>query len=272
MTQHYRHIEDVKNQILKHLKEYANTYFNIDITKKSFRCPEPSQHNDGKDTTPSAGFASGEAIYCFGCKRVFDIFDLANIKEGLPLSGPEFVTVTMKGLADRYGIKLDIDEDIPEETKKRLKYSNFYRDLLKQLNSVAGGIDPDVKAYLIDNRKFTEKVLNNSRIYSSPGYEKVSKNLIDMGWDESYISNAGITKLTLREKCAIIPIFDPHGVPIGLASRDINWKKESAFPKYVNTSNNDLYQKSEILYGFEQCRNSEIIYIRGILRRPPASG
>lgn len=261
MAQHYRHIEDVKNQILKHLKEYANTYFNIDPTKKSFRCPEPSQHNDGKDTTPSAGFASDEAIYCFGCKRVFDIFDLANIKEGLPLSGPEFVTVTMKGLADRYGIKLDIDDDIPEETKKRLKYSNFYRDLLKQLNSVAGGMDPDVKSYLIDNRKFTEKVLNNSRIYSSPGYEKVSKNLIDTGWDESYISNAGITKLTLREKCAIIPIFDPHGVPIGLASRDINWKKESAFPKYVNTSNNDLYQKSEILYGFEQCRNSEIIYI-----------
>lgn len=52
----------------------------------------------------------------------------------------------------------------------------------------------------------------------------------------------------------MFPIKNIHGKVIGFGGRDIDWKKGSESPKYLNSSDSLVYNKSEVLYGIFESR------------------
>lgn len=88
---------------------------------KKFSCIIDPSHND---TDASCSLHKSQIfITCFGCNVSSDIFSLANKLEGLPITGPEFVTKCVLVLADRFGIKYSIAHT--NEEKAALKYNYF---------------------------------------------------------------------------------------------------------------------------------------------------
>lgn len=73
-------------QYLEELRSHAEEYLSqeMGITRTSnFHCFNHDQHKDG-DKHPSAGYIkSSYRVHCFTCHKVWDIFDMIGIKEGI---------------------------------------------------------------------------------------------------------------------------------------------------------------------------------------------
>lgn len=114
------------NELIEKLKKYTLQYAmenGIVLEHNNFvRCLSP----DHEDKNPSMRFWEENNIFhCFSCGANYDIFSLANLLEGKPINGPEFITENVFYLAQRYG-------EAYEHLKKELtaeeiqKYIYFY--------------------------------------------------------------------------------------------------------------------------------------------------
>ena len=128
-------IEDLEKSIAK-VKPFLRRFLeerDVDIAKNGkFRCINPKH----EDKNPSCGFVPGTeetVFYCFSCSARGDILDAANLMEGKPIKGPEFVTDNLMYIADKYGITLDTVELTQEELKTLAASADAVK---KQIDSI----------------------------------------------------------------------------------------------------------------------------------------
>ena len=180
--------------------------------------------------------------YCFGCGVSGDIFEYLIKKQGL-----QFIQAVEK-LAEMAGVKLPekhSQNHIAEEKIKILqKALEFFKETLRKT--------PAALQYCKE-REIDSELIEKFSI----GYAPSDSNaLLSFLKKEFNINNILASDLFSQKENRLVskfrdrlmfPVFNKKGWPIAFGGRGI---KKDAIPKYLNSSESELFQKREVLYGY----------------------
>lgn len=215
-------------------------------------------HNE---KTPSFTVSPAKGIYkCFGCGKAGNAVNF--VMEHEKYSYPE----ALRYLAGKYGIEVEEQEPSPEE-----KLLDTERDNLFSLNLFAqkyfSGLLSETEegkavgmSYFLE-RGFREDIIRKFQLgYSPSAWDSLSQNALKNGYAEKYLVDSGLSiskdgKLydRFRER-VMFPIHNLTGKVIGFGGRILTSDKNK--PKYVNSPESEVYNKSKSLYGIWLARNA----------------
>ncbi len=215
-------------------------------------------HNE---KTPSFTVSPAKGIFkCFGCGKAGNSVNF--IMEHEKYSYPE----ALRYLANKYGIEIEEQEPTPEE-----KQLDTDRESLFSLNTFAQKFytrtlheSDDGRAiglsYFIE-RGFRDDIIQKFQLGFAPtAWDAFTKEALKSGYAEKYLIDSGLTlskdgKLydRFRER-VMFPIHNLTGKVIGFGGRILITDKNK--PKYVNSPESEVYNKSKSLYGIWLARNT----------------
>jgi len=213
-------------------------------------------HNE---KTPSFHVDAVRGFYhCFGCGAGGNVFSFVMQMERIGF--PEAV----KLLADKAGISLpDLTQDnsrskeIEELYRVNRLATEFYREMYLKTDE-----GKQAQAYFYSKRKFDPVIAERFQIGWAPnawdGLIKKAKSLsikIDALLKAGLIvSRKDATGYYDRFRGRLMfPIHNPSGQVVGFGGRIL--REDPNSPKYINSSETAVYQKSRILYGLHESKN-----------------
>ncbi|MEI6479393.1 MAG: DNA primase [bacterium] len=189
--------------------------------------------------------------HCFGCAEGGDIITFVMKYENLEF--PE----ALRFLAERAGVQLralnpqherefGVLYDINEEAK------NFYVSELYK----------NTAAYeYIKSRGLNDETLKEFEIGFSPGGEALTLHLIKKGFDVNDATRAGLIYKNSRglyrdrfEGRIMFPIYNHVGKPVAFTGRIFGAHATEDMPKYVNSPETSVFNKSRVLYGLHKSK------------------
>lgn len=227
------------------LKKQGRNYFGL--------CPFHGENS------PSFSVSTEKQIFhCFGCGAGGNIFTFL-----MDIEGYSFVE-SAKVLAEKGNVPLEVEinkdskrSNMPAGAQQMVEAHDllrkFYHHLL--VNTKEG---QDALEYLL-NRGFTEETIEKFQIgYSLDSWDFVSKFLLKRGFPAEYMEQAGL--IIYREKDesyfdrfrnrVMFPIMDHQGNTIAFSGRAMGDDE----PKYLNSPETPIFNKSKTLYNFHHAR------------------
>lgn len=202
-----------------------------------------------KEKTPSFSVNPSKGIYkCFGCGEGGDA--LSYLVKTRGISFKELITE----LANDFGLELPNtysgtkNKDVREQMIKACsKAAEFYQEML------FASADSKKPLEYLNNRGIDEKIIKRYMLGASSNEpNKLYKALKDKFTDE-VMEKAGLILKTQKgdyidrfRNRIIIPIHDENGDIVAFGARAID---EGQNPKYLNSSDSLIYNKSKLLYG-----------------------
>ena len=209
-------------------------------------CPFHSERSPSFQVLSERGF-----YHCFGCGKHGDAFTWLMEREGLAF--PE----AMEQLAQSAGIELPRQRERPAaeldlEARLRLAMDAALAFYQRKLAESAKGQD------YLKGRGMTESFIQEAALgYAPDGWEGLLNHLKAQGFSPEVAEQAGLVSRSergnhidfLRDRL-VIPILDPRGRVIAFGGRAFG----SASPKYLNTRETPLFNKSNVLFGFHRAK------------------
>ena len=206
-------------------------------------------HNE---KTPSFSVNIQKGIYkCFGCGEGGDAISFL-----MKINNQSFTDV-IKDLAEQFGLELPkthsgLKQNSEEKQmmKDLLKEAcEFYHHNLFELPEAKGALD------YLTSRGITKEIIEKYKIgYSPKGYFDL-QNKFKSKYTPIIFEKAGLTVKTEKgdnvdrfRHRIMIPIRDENGGVIAFGARAID---QGQNPKYLNSPDTPLYNKSRILYGID---------------------
>ncbi len=219
------------------------------------RCPFP----DHAEKTASFSVSESKQVYhCFGCKKSGNIFSFLRDYNGM--SFPEAVEY----LADKAGISLPEIQDpqkneqyneVQDKKKQMLKLNkmalHFFTETLKRVST-----DHPIKSY-IQRRKLTAETIEEFQIGFAPvEWEGLANHLHRQNISLNLAEEARLVKAR-KEGNGFFDIFrDRLMFPIVSASGEVlafgGRIHDQGEPKYLNSPETLVFNKSKTLYGLAQ--------------------
>jgi DNA primase len=200
-----------------------------------------------------------EKLYhCFGCGAGGDVFSFVMATEGLDFAG------ALESLADRAGIELEREAEDPADAARRMRRDR----LLALLERTAAyyvrvlwesGEAARARAYLAE-RGLEEAVLREYRVgYSPSRWDRVLLASRSAGFSEEELLAAGLSQRGRDGRGVfdrfrgriMFPLCDLRGHVLGFGARAVSPDQR---PKYLNTSDGELFHKGRIVYGADLAR------------------
>lgn len=227
------------------LKKQGRNYFGL--------CPFHGENS------PSFSVSTEKQIFhCFGCGAGGNIFTFL-----MDIEGYNFVE-SAKVLAEKGNVPLEVEinkdskrSNMPEGSQQMLEAHDLLRKFYNHLlvNTKEG---QEALEYLLD-RGFTEETIEKFQIgYSLDSWDFVSKFLLKRGFPPEYMEQAGL--IIYREKDesyfdrfrnrVMFPIMDHQGNTIAFSGRAMGDDE----PKYLNSPETPIFNKSKTLYNFHHAR------------------
>lgn len=239
-------VEEIKDKL--DIVDYVGRVVQLKKTGQNYKglCPFHSEK------TPSFIVSQDKQIFhCFGCGEGGDIFAWVMKTDGM-----EFVEA-MKKLAADAGVTLTNNYS-PEKSDKRDKLFDINEEACaffeRNIQSDAGKVAHDY----FKKRKLTDKTIKEFRLGYAPSMNALLKKLIAEGYDKKDLTGAGVAKVKdgklvdqFRNRVTF-PIINTGGRVVGFSARVLG----DGLPKYINTASTDIYDKSGILYGIYQAKES----------------
>ena len=210
------------------------------------------------ERTPSFSVnAEKKVFYCFGCGESGDAIRFVEATEGLDFPA------AVEMLADRYGVELKRENEDPQAEQRRRRRERllalverataFYERYLWESDNAA-----PAREYLA-GRGLGEPVLRDFRIgFSPPAWDRVVRAATRDGYRSEELASAGLAQRGRRGDFIdrfrgriMFPLSDARGRVLGFGARSLT---EAERPKYLNTSENELYHKGRQLFGIDQAR------------------
>ena len=211
-----------------------------------------------EERSPSFSVHSEEKLYhCFGCGVGGDLFDFVCETENVDF--PAAVEL----LADRYGIEVTREQEDPRAEQRRKA-----RDRMSELLERAAGFysaflreAPEAgkaREYL-ESRGLGTGVLDDFGIgYAPSAWDTLIMRGQQAGFRVEELAATGLAQKgrsggmydRFRERITF-PIRDARGRAVGFGARAMRPEQK---PKYLNSAENELFHKSEILYGIDRAR------------------
>jgi DNA primase len=211
------------------------------------------------ERTPSFGIDPTQKVYyCFGCQSSGDVFTFVQETEGVDFKG------ALELLAERYGVELQLEAEDPRETERRKRRERllellartaaYYERYLWESEEAA-----PAREYL-HGRGLGEAILREFRVgYAPSAWDRVLMASRRGGFSEQELYATGLAQRAKdsgrvydRFRSRIMfPLADVRGRVLGFGARAM---REEQRPKYLNTSDNDIYHKGLQLYGADLAR------------------
>ncbi|HEY5262007.1 MAG TPA: DNA primase [Solirubrobacteraceae bacterium] len=211
------------------------------------------------ERTPSFSVEPLEKVYyCFGCQASGDVFTFVQETEGVDFKG------AMELLADRAGIELQLEREDPKEAARRARRER----LLELLSRTASYYErylwdsseaSHARSYL-EERGLGEEILKAFRVgYAPSAWDRVLLASRRGGFSEAELYETGLAQRSQERRGLydrfrariMFPLADVRGRVLGFGARAM---REGRGPKYLNTSDNDVYHKGRHLYGADLAR------------------
>ncbi len=209
---------------------------------------------------------------CFGaCNDGGDIIKFIMQKDGLDF--PE----ALARLAERAGVELrprSEAEDAQQEENERLRsllesLIVFYRS--RMLHSKEGNQALDY----LKGRHLTDQTIADFELgYAPNSWDAAIAHLSEKGYSPDEMAQAGVVSERdsggyydrFRHR-VMIPIRDARGKITGFGARSL---EEDQMPKYLNSPQNQLFDKGRILYGLDKARKEirkqdQVVIVEGYL-------
>ncbi|MBK8294546.1 MAG: DNA primase [Solirubrobacterales bacterium] len=210
------------------------------------------------ERSPSFGIHAEDKLYhCFGCQVGGDLFDFVIATENIDF--PDAVEL----LADRYGVEITREKEDPQAEQRRqartrltelleraaVYYSAYFHD-----SPEAG----KAREYLA-GRGLGEEILRDFGVgYSPSAWDALIMRGQQAGFSVAELAKTGLAQKgrnggmydRFRERITF-PIRDPRGRAVGFGARAMRAEQK---PKYLNSAENEVFHKSEILYGIDRAR------------------
>ena len=225
------------------------------------------------ERTPSFSVNAQEKLfYCFGCHAKGDAIGFVEQTEGLDFrEAVEF-------LADRYGVELELENEDPQAEARRRRRerllalldraARFYDSYLWDSTEAARARD-----YLA-GRGFSDEILRSFRVgYAPSAWDRMLLGARQGGFSEEELMAAGLAQRGRDGRSAydrfrgriMFPLADGRGRVLGFGARQMG---EGRGPKYLNTSENELYHKGRQLFGLdiaraEAAKSGRIVVVEG---------
>jgi DNA primase len=212
------------------------------------------------ERTPSFQVVPDEKrYYCFGCQASGDAFTYVMETEGVDFVG------ALETLADRFGVKLETEDEDPAAAARRQRRERLYELLGRATTYYArylweAGEAAGARSYLLE-RGLAEATLREFRVgYAPSAWDRIllasrragfsDEELLAVGLAQRSQSRPGSVFDRFRERI-IFPLADARGRVLGFGARAM---RENQRPKYLNTSENELYHKGNQLFGIDLAR------------------
>ncbi|MGM0681004.1 MAG: DNA primase [Thermodesulfobacteriota bacterium] len=216
-------------------------------------CPFHSEKTPSFSVNPSKQF-----YHCFGCKESGDVFSFLMKYENLTFQE------ALENLANRYGITLS-RKNLTEKDQERLRQ----KDALFKLNSQASLLYHNfllkqaaatrARNYLKQRGISHDLIVRYQLGYAPPRWNFFKDHLSRLGTSLDAALDAGLivrndkgrTYDRFRDRI-IFPIFAMDGRVAGFGGRLIG----EGGPKYLNSPETAVFDKSRLLYGLYQTRDA----------------
>jgi DNA primase len=206
-------------------------------------------HNE---KTPSFSVSEDKGFYhCFGCGEHGDIISFVMKSENI-----DFKTAISE-LADMAGVKMpEFKQKSQQQIENEENYvkitdesAKIYQDLLF---SDSGKIALDY----IRKRGFSDEMIKKYRIGYAPKNNIISSHFVNIKVDK--LVATGLVRIGnygpydfFRDKL-MFPIFNAHNQIVAFSGRSLDGSE----PKYINTSDTDLFHKRQTIFGFNFARDA----------------
>jgi DNA primase len=248
--------------------ELINGYTPLKKTGRSFKglCPFH------QEKTPSfVVFPDSQNFHCFGCGKGGDLFTFVMEIEKLDFRE------ALRELADKAGVSLETTPGVaPEKDERRQKLlaaldfaATYYHDRL--LNSPSG----EAGRKLALDRGLDGRMIERFRLGFAPaGWDNLGPLLRNRNIDTEIAIEAGL--LQRREDGSgtydrfrnrfMFPIADRDGAIVGFGARAMGDDQ----PKYLNSPQTPLFDKSSILYGLNLAKEAirsqdQVVIVEGYM-------
>jgi len=242
-------IDEVKQRT--DIVEVVGQYTSLTKSGRTFRglCPFHSEKRPSFFVYPDQ-----QSWHCFGaCNTGGDVFSFVIKKENLDFGE------ALRLLANRAGVTLSARSEQENKGKERLYQANqaavqYFHDLL--LHSPAA---EKARKYLVD-RGLLPKTIGDFQLgYSPNSWEGLKQHLTERGFTENELLTAGLIVAGEAGKThdrfrnhLMFPISDARGQTTGFGARVL----DDSLPKYVNSPQTPLFDKSGTLYGINLARTA----------------
>ncbi len=212
-----------------------------------------------EERSPSFGIDPHKKVYyCFGCQAAGDVFTFVQETEGVDFKG------AIELLADRFGVELEHEQEDPRAAERRRRRERllellartaaYYERCLWEAQEARAA-----REYL-ESRGLGEEILREFHVgYSPSAWDRVLLASRRGGFTEQELYTTGLAQRSKENGRPydrfrgriMFPLADVRGRVLGFGARAM---RDEQKPKYLNTSDNDLYHKGQHLYGADLAR------------------
>lgn len=225
-----------------------------------------------QEKTPSFNVnASRQIFHCFGCGVGGNVFSFLMRMDGL--SFPDAV----RRLGEQVGIEVVEEAVTPAEQQRRAERQRlfevyqvaaafYHQKLLAEPTGAPG------RRYLRRRGYEGESVREFELGFAPEGWEALATYLVGQGFPQDALRNSGLVRpgkqdrgdYDLFRNRLLFPIRDLQGRTVAFGGRVL----DDSLPKYINSPESAIYQKSQVLYGLDQAkdamrRNGETLVTEG---------
>lgn len=231
------------------IEDLAGEYLELKRTGRNFKALSPWTN----ERTPSFIISPDKQIWHdFSSGKGGDIFGFIMEVEGMTFRE------ALEFLARKAGVEIETfdskrSREISEKKERLRKIlqisANFYQHMLVR--------NKEALNYVFKNRKLSKEIVQEFKIGFAPNTQKMLTNfLLKKGFAMSDIRDAGLLNRfggDIFRNRMVIALQDSGGSPVGFTGRII--KDEPNAPKYLNTPQTLLYDKSSNIFGLSQAKN-----------------
>jgi DNA primase len=254
-----RYTADSRDRVRDAVDMFALVSSKVELTKRGHDsyfgcCPFHDERTASFHVRPDE-----KHYHCFGCSESGDPFTFVMLTEGLDFKG------ALESLADRFGVKLETEDESPEAASRRQRRERLYALLDRAATFYerylweAQEAEP-ARAYLRE-RGFNEEIVREFRVgYAPQSWDRLVKASAKAAFstDELLASDLGRRKKARPDELIdrfrgrlMFPTADARGRVRGFGARTMG---NDDGPKYLNTAEGEVYRKREVLYGIAQAR------------------
>ncbi len=212
------------------------------------------------EKTPSFSVSPDKQIYhCFGCGKGGGVYNF--IMEIESLTFPESVEF----LAKRVGLQVPEENRDDPESRRRAQLLALNKDagkfFYKQFLSPAGAV---AQEYAL-RRELTPATVKKFGLgYAPDSWDALTNAMKALGYSEGLLLQAGLVRKgkrggvydTFRNRL-MFPVFDVRGNVIGFSGRILG----DGEPKYMNSPETPVFNKSKNLFGLNLAKKTKLGYI-----------
>jgi len=233
------HIEEVIGEFVK-LKKSGQNYKGLS--------PFTNERNPSFYVSPAKGI-----FKCFSSGKGGNVVNF--LMEHEHFTYPEALLF----LAKKYGISIEEDAVSPEDTQAENERETLFQVTAFALNFFANNLletesGKAIGLEYLKNRDLRLDTIKKFQLgYSPESWDAFSKHAIEQGYKLEYLEKSGLT-ITKDGRSydrfrgrVIFPVHNISGRILGFGGRTL--LKDDNVPKYVNSPESEIYNKSQILYG-----------------------